>query len=228
MSDNDNLFEQPVEETTDAGKETNLLENWVGEGKKYKTVQDFASSFSYAQEHIKRLEEENRKYRESLENYASGTEEEEQGEYEDNRNNSPFDENVLKNAYTKFQKEEQMQANIKKVNDELYGLYGEKAAETLQNRAKELGLGIEKLKEMAMLSPQACLTLINPTAPRTNRNPNITGGINTEVLGLGDKVRDAKFWSEMRKKDPNAYYSPQMTGQRHQDAAKLGSRYFQK
>lgn len=81
--------------------------------------------------------------------------------------------NLVQNFSVKQQQEQAALQNEKKVSDALFGKYGEKTAEVVSNKAAELGMTVEALKNLSRTSPQAALQLLGSvsgqSSPKTTR-----------------------------------------------------------
>lgn len=71
-------------------------------------------------------------------------------------------------------------ANAAKVRDTLIATYGEKAEETFNSKASELGLDPAYLSELAMNAPQLVLAHFGTTSQPTGQP--LTGGIRTDAV----------------------------------------------
>lgn len=239
MSDQDNLFDAVGTTNTESEASDYSINQWVGEGKKYRSEADFVKAMYHAQDHIKRLEDENRTHREKLEkakgvddllNAINKPQSQPQGVYvseEDNLSSKPLDQKALKDSFAKFRDEERQQENIKTVTDTMKKLYGDKAGDMLTKAVQDTGLDVQTLQAMAAKSPSAVLKLLGVDSKAPNTGFIGAGSINTAGLkSQQSDTRDSTYWTTMRKNDPKSYYSPQMTSQRMNDAAMLGDRYF--
>jgi len=112
----------------------------------------------------------------------------------------------------------------KTVESSLRAKFGEQANKVVHDRAKELGLSIEKMKEIANDSPAAFLRLVGePEAKQTNSQ--VTGTVNTS--GFNSTVngeRNQSYYSNLRRTNRKLYDSlqPQML----QDRTRLGDKFY--
>lgn len=188
-----------------------IFNDFIGAEKKYKTVDDALASVPHAQQHIAKLEADNKALRDQqLAIQArldalftkSPTTDGVQALPQQNTAGQPVDmEAIVEKALAKRQLEAKTQENSSKVAAELKQLYADKAESVYVEKARELGLDVQDLNNMAAKSPQAVLALFK----QTNAQPSsVQGGINTLSLGGSDSV-DALM--AVLTTDPKVYYS---------------------
>jgi hypothetical protein len=192
---------------------------FVGQGKKYSTVDDAIKSVPHAQKHIQTLEQElaqvkadlaKRQTTEELlsELKTSGLS---QGVPTDPPSISPeelsqrINDTVVK---TLQQKEAQniAQANAKQVTDVFISKFGDKAEEMFKKIAQESGLTVGNLNYLSATSPQAVLRLagINssksePMVTKTNSSVKTDGNLssNFDTSNLSAKVKSGASTKDM-------------------------------
>ena len=90
---------------------------------------------------------------------------------------------MLERKLTEREREAQRSANILKVVNSVREKYGEKAEEVFYGKAKELGMSIAEINELASKSPQAVLGLIGVAASKTEPFTSVVpSGANTEGI----------------------------------------------
>lgn len=153
------------------------LEEFVGEGKKYKSLDDAFKAFPHAQKHISTLEKELATLREELvkrktaEDLIREMEKHSRSEPEETAQTPGLDVNqisqLVENILNKKTVEQTQSANVKKVVDVFKNTFGEKAKEKYEQLARDNGISLEDLDRMTKLSPQVVLNLaqIKPIAP---------------------------------------------------------------
>lgn len=172
----------------------------VGEGKKYRSVEDALKSVPHAQSHIQRLEDEAKALREDLarrktteelleELKASGLPKEPtpQGSV------PSVDPNAIEGVVAKLleQKEAQRAArdNISKVVSSFQETFGDRVkAEEMYNKvAEEAGLSVTALNNLAATSPEAVLRLAGITRKQGGTPPaKVASSVNTDALNQGN------------------------------------------
>jgi len=223
-----------------------VIENLVGEGKKFKDVESLARGKVEADKFIDNLKRELQELRSELskqeyskelltqlQNKAtgSGTVGNEAGKaVSENTNSKTLSTDDVKALVAAHLKEEEVKRtsteNIRKADQELRKLYGEKTPEVLKLRAQELGLSVERMREMAAESPSALLRLVgadnvkpvDTSVPKTQVN-------STNYINTGSTERDWEWWQKLRKESKNKYHSPEMAKLRYKDMDRLGPRF---
>lgn len=192
----------------------------VGEGKKFKSVEDLAKGKLEADRFIESLLREKAELLETLN--KKQTEDQVQKSLqtaqettqtsttarvsEEPKDLKALVQQTVQNLFA----EQEIQSNVTKVNNRLSELFGEKAPERVAQRANELGVGVDFLKSVAAKSPEAFYKLLDTgTAAPTG---SVTQSTVTTPQTVGD-TKTTKSWddySAMRKSNPSLYFSPQM------------------
>jgi hypothetical protein len=189
-----------------------IFNDFIGAEKKYKTVDDALASVPHAQQHIARLEADNKALRDqqlaiqarldALITRSPSTDGV-QALPQQNTAGQPVDmEALVEKALARRQLEAKTQENSSKVAAELKQLYADKAESVYVEKARELGLDVQDLNSMAAKSPQAVLALFKQTTQQ--QSSNVHGGVNTLSLGGSDSV---EALMAVLTTDPNTYYS---------------------
>ncbi len=231
--------------------DNNPLEALVGEGKKFKTVEDLAKSKLESDNHIARIQAENDELRrkvlesQTVEDILARIEAGRQTPPVPNPNPSPEAHQPAKpdgnevNLQAEIQRvlqesktQERVQTNVAEVTRVLVERFGDetKANEYIKSRASELGVGVEFLQEVATKSPKAFFTTVGLDAqpPAPNNRPS-QGDVNPQALknhSPGVQPKTYKWWDSLRKENPTAYFSEKMTMQRHKEALEAGEAFF--
>lgn len=99
---------------------------------------------------------------------------------QENSESNSFDpDNLYKDFRNRMYEEEKnliAQKNAKDVSDIVYKFYGEKSGEYISNKATELGMSVESLKNLASSSPKAALSLLGLSG---KREMNISNSYNS-------------------------------------------------
>lgn len=168
---------------------------FIGEGKKYATVEEALKSIPHAQRHIETLSQQQQALKAEADKIRAERETYElllkqQSEHIQPPVVSGLDatqvERLLEQRLQREKVESAQKANIGSVQAELNKRFGEKAQEVFENRAKELGLDLNAL---ASTSPKAVLELF-PKAKETSASPS--GSVNTSALSHVAKAVDHK------------------------------------
>ena len=231
-----NLFDQgkqdeptPQEPTPQTPPESEYLSQLVGEGRKFKTPEELARGKFEADQFIEQLKREQEQLREELEK-RTGLEEKldsllkaqqegrqpeppatpDQGKQVDELNI----EQLIEGHLSKREQEQRAQSNMARSQQSVVDHFGgdaAKAKEYIAQRAKELGVTTEYLGQRATESPQAFLALGGIQSQRKDqRTDTKPQGTTTDVPSnyQGPQPGSMAYFDEMRRKDPNRYYSP--------------------
>lgn len=223
------------------------LEQLVGEGKKYKTVEDLANAYANADSHIGELKTDLQTTREFIAEELRKLAEQRQAQPPaqivepralnpapaalPNGEGEDLDTRIAKALENKTT-QERLQANADLVQDVLVERLGsvEAATEAVISKARELGVDGKYMKETAANSPKAFFSLLGidpatkPTssttpAPRSDVNPNM-------VNPTAPKPRTYKFHEEVRKSNSKLYNSVSYQQQLMKDAMEMGDDFF--
>lgn len=163
----------------------------VGEGKKYKSVDDALKALPHAQSHIARLEQEAKELREKA---AQARAIEDVYEALQSRQSADpvtaaapvFDERTLDVVLERKLKEKQAmevkQANMNEVKQALTDKFGDKASETFRKKAEELGVNEVFLTDLIAASSKAGLELFGLVRKDAPASAAPAGGINTQAI----------------------------------------------
>jgi hypothetical protein len=138
------------------------------------------------------------------------------------------DEETLKSlveqTLTQREKDNTVQQNLSQVDKELESSFGTEAAATVQKKAQELGMSMDRLRDIAAESPSAFFTLIGQ--PQKTFNPMVQGSVRTEGVNMqASTERDWSYYQKLRRENRNLYYSPKVQQQMFQDKARLGEKF---
>ena len=162
---------------------------FVGQGKKYQSVEDALSSVPHAQKHIQTLESELAEVKEELvkrkttedllDEIKSGIVP--QDTTESVQYNQDNLEQLVGQALENRDLQKTAHANTKSVSARFMEQYGEKAEEVYNSVAKESGLTVEQLNSLSATSPDAVLKL-SGLEKRSQEIEKSSGTVNTEAL----------------------------------------------
>lgn len=180
----DTIFDEPSNTITIPTE----LDEMVGEGKKYASVEEALKSVPHAQSHIQKLEEEAKQLREELAKRKAAEELLDEFKSQANRGetkSTTLDPNelakIVENALSSREVQKVEQNNISKVVAAFNEKFGEKGPEQYKKIAEESGLPLEYLNKLAATSPQAVLKLAGFTS-QTNIPGKTQSSVNTESL----------------------------------------------
>ena len=216
----------------------------VGEGKKFKTVDDLAKGKASADAHIANLEKELAELRQDLsarltvEDFVSRlgkpvsrseSENNQTGEPVEspapqNENKMSLQEEVQKALRAEIEKSSR-EANIAKAKQALRERLGDDYNEKLQKIAEGLGVKPEFLSSMAATSPEGLTKVVESMVPEKDRRP-LNVQTQTSVPNAQEGARTYKFYQDLRKKDPELYFSKRVQKEIHDQAVKLGDSFY--
>ena len=139
-----------------------------------------------------------------------------------------IDEETLKSlveqTLSQREKDNTVQQNLSQVDKELESSFGTEAAATVQKKAQELGMSMDRLRDIAAESPSAFFTLIGQ--PQKTFSPMVQGSVRTEGVNMqASTERDWSYYQKLRRENRNLYYSPKVQQQMFQDKARLGEKF---
>lgn len=116
--------------------------------------------------------------------------------------------------------------NIAQVDAALTEKFGTDAAKVVADKAAALGMSIDRLQSIASESPSAFLTLVGeaPSAPQPSAPRSSVNTTSESFNGAGKK--GFSFFQEMRRTNPNQYYTPAMQREMIAMRDKMGSDFF--
>lgn len=214
---------------------TSPLDDLVGENKKFKTVEDLAKGKLEADRYIEELKAKLSEVetRISNEDYAKKLLEQIENRHQSEGNSDPIEpskpginsedlEKLVKQHVSQFESERSVQENLNTCDEILVKAYGDKASETLRQRAEQLGVSMDDLKELAGKSPAAFSRLVidnNSTGFRTENKFNMSSQTSREV-------RNYAFYKKMRQDNPTLYNSPAIKKEMIEQRMKLGEDFY--
>mgnify|MGYP000586731689 CR=1 FL=1 len=249
----DNVVTDPVDQTGSVDDTKNYLEELVGEGKKYKDEAALAKAVAHANAHIQRLEQEQAGLREDLgkrltleEAVAKMTEaaapkapsenagvttplvpDQSANVSEIKQGMTP--EEILEIVNQKINETENQRTrsqNLSLVKSELEKTLGSSFPAALISRAQELGVTKEFLDDLAATHPKVFLEMVNPQKSGSSGNAPPVNQVNSAAAPGVSNKRDQAYYTNMRRTDPNRYWSGANQSQMHKDAREMGDSWF--
>lgn len=209
-------------------QDTNYLAELVGEDKKFKTVDDLAKGKAASDAFIAKLQEEQRvlreelatriKYEEFLDKLDSAT----RNSFENNQDDHEPDqskqsvmkpEDIERLLDQKLRQREQQSTamqNLNTVKAKLNEVFGPNYALRLKEQANQLGVTPEFLDNLAATQPKAFYRLLNIDSTRKVDNALSPPRSEVNFVPNTGPKKDWNYYSDLRKKDPNLYWSPRI------------------
>lgn len=122
------------------------------------------------------------------------------------------------------EQETKVKNNLAQVDAQLNQTFGTDAAEVVQKKAQELGMSMERIKDIAQESPAAFFALIGEGNKKT-QSPMVQGSVRTESINTGSTERTFDYYQKLRRENRNLYYTPKVQQQMMEDKARLGDRF---
>lgn len=198
------------------------LATLVGEGKKFKTVEDLAKGKLEADNFIEQLKKEKAELHAALQSKTTEAKVQEtiQETTQTNTKASVGEDNLRTLVAQTVQNlfaEQEIQSNIVTVNKKLQEVYGDNAAKKVADRAAELNVGVDFLKSVAAKSPSAFYKLLDTNTQAQTPSGGVAQSTVTNPISLDTK--QGKNWEDyqnMRKSDPVRYYSAEVQNEIYQ------------
>jgi len=229
------------------------IQDLVGEGKKFKTVDDLAKGKVEADAFIEKLQREQKELREELERRLSVEDALKKAQEAGVRVDPPkpavsdppqqakpqgdadIDSRITK-ALEARDRTKVVEDNLQAVTKRLVDTYGttDKAAEIVKARSEELGMTVEQLGRMAADNPKAFFRLVGVDdkagneAPKTSSWNNVKN-TNAMKTASGNSVVQPgtyKWYNELRRENPAQYFSPRIQLQMDKDAREKGEAFY--
>lgn len=218
----------------------------VGEGKKFKDLEALARGKVEADRHIgeitKTLDElraelAKQDYAKSLlEQMSKGSETVAEqptpntpsSSNTENTTQSASDiESLVEKVITEKERNRTVSQNLTIVGEEMEKQYGDKAGQILKAKSIELGVSVERLKEIAAESPTAFFQMVGVNAKAKPTAPVATqSSIRSEGFNSNSQDRDFDYYQKIRKENRSLYYSPKVQNMMIQDRQRLGDKFY--
>lgn len=227
----------------------NYLEELVGEGKKFKTVEDLARGKAESDlyiEHKNRAQDELRAAYMSLQNeYNSGQSLKElidqlkpnKESQNENTHVVPEDksaqldmkqiEELIRSNITATKQMEKEEANFASVQTKLKEAYGDNYANTLKQQISDLGLTADFVNDLARKHPQVLYRTLGLDGQRQNESFQAPPASKNRSDPFAPNVakRSWSYYEKMRKSNPSEYFNPKTQDQMFKDATTLGAAF---
>lgn len=180
--------------------------------RKYNTPQELLKGYQESQAYIKKLQEEHQQFRSELDKRLSAEAVLEQIKAQakpDEKPSTEFDPEAIRDVVHKEleakTQQEKMQYNLRQFSDQLSAIYGDKAKEAVATKARELGVSVDRVKEIAAESATAALAMFGVASNKPDGIPRKpSGSVSTESLGVGGE-RNYAYYQKLRRDNPAEY-----------------------
>lgn len=146
----------------------------------------------------------------------------------DQNTTANFSEEDLKSLVEKTLGQRELEAkvngNLQLVDKELEGSFGTEAKAQIERKAEELGMSIDRLRDIAAESPNAFFALIGEN--KRPVSPMVAGSVRTEGVNMQSSTeRDFNYYQKLRRDNRNLYYSAKTQQQMFEDKSRLGEKF---
>jgi hypothetical protein len=131
---------------------------------------------------------------------------------------------LVEQTLTQREQQATVKQNLSVVEEELKKSFGTEAQAYVQNKAKELGINLKRMEEIASESPTAFFALLGE--PKKSFTPMVQGSVRTEGVNMqasGERTWD--YYQNLRRENKQLYYSPKVQQQLLADKKRLGARF---
>lgn len=196
----------------EGAKEESPAYDFIGEGKKYKSVEDALGSLPHKEDFIQQLKQENDELRGKLKEASTvddvlnriAKEDEREGqqpaqEEQGQQERSPISQEdiaaIIDSRISEREQQATAQQNIGSVVNRLTEMYGDRAEEMYNKRAEELNVPVEWLNETASRSPNAVFELFGINKKERATPSKMTSSYNSEGINQpAKKERKTIMW----------------------------------
>ena len=131
---------------------------------------------------------------------------------------------LVERTLTERDKDSVVKQNLNLVNEEMEKSYGTDASAKIKDKAKELGITLERMQEIAAESPTAFFNIIGE--PKKDFRPMVEGSVRTEGVNMqASNERDWSYYQNLRRDNRSLYYSPKIQRQLMEDKSRLGGKF---
>lgn len=230
----------------------NYLEQLVGEGKKFKDPEALARGKAESDKFIEDLKRQNLELKEDLDkaskleelleevrsqkkaaNASEGGNDGLDGRDGPSKTSSDLTDEQIKalieSTLSQREVESRAKRNLAEVNSTLSEKFGSKAAEHLKVKAQEVGLTVDKMKELAADNPKAFYRLIGLDSSTSDRGIVVGGDKLNSEGGPSQSAttrKDFNYYQELRRKSKGRYYSPEVQQEMFNSRKAMGDAAF--
>lgn len=244
----DNIFDvqsDELEVTIDEDKD--YVSELVGEGKKFKSIEDLAKGKYHSDVTIQTMKQQLDELkkelgtRTSLEAFLDQMKAEKGGQVETPPPSTPqggqqgneLDDSSLEaklaELLEKKEAAKKAESNIDRVTRVMREQFGDQAGQVINHKAKELGMTPKRLQELAQEAPDAFFRLTGVSEAPQGSSPSVpVSAINSfggTVKNVG--IKNHAYFENLKRTNPKAYFDQKTTTEMIQARARLGSKYYE-
>lgn len=244
------IFTEPTAETKPVTPAVVTVNDLVGEGKKFASVDDLAKAKATSDAFIQQLQEELKGLREAVikQNNAEEnlrtlqTDIAEMKAKQNSKADEPSPqttgeltteklEEIVSGVITKQEQSRTANQNLNTANSEMVRQFGsvDKAQEVFKQKAAELNMTLADLKALAAKSPTAFFSIMKlDTTKKTDKKVDLqNSNVNTSVLPIGSGMKQgtAAYYNSIRRERGNAAFFADIKLQQEIFQAKMNGTY---
>lgn len=241
FDDPQNSEGQPKDQSTTG----DLLGELVGEGKKFKTVEDLARSKVESDNFIEQLKREGAEMRQMLKDLESKVGKQqtikevldavkEARGSDDNQNVTTTEEllSLVDQRISARDSEKSKTLNYERAQSTLLAKFQNdagKAREFVKSESQRLGMSPGELKALAQTSPEAFARILGLNQPKgSGQGPALRSDVNTESMSTsGGSLRNSAYYAELKQKLGAKFWDASIQQQRFKDAKALGTKFYE-
>lgn len=202
---------------------TGTVAEFVGEGKKFKTVEALAASYQHSQEFIETLMNEKKEIEAKLQKASNADEvfnklleskQEPKAETTPSGVSKEEIQELIKSTYTQEKSKEVADRNIKEANDKLVQHFGDftKATDFIKQKSEELGLSTDFLMSTAAKSPTAFYNVVGINSTKAVENTPFVQSQSNSAATKTDAIKpnSKEYFAQLYKEDRKLYFSPKI------------------
>lgn len=173
------------------------LVEWVGEGKKYKSLDEVYKAFPNAQNHIATQQQkiealeaelERRKSAEDVLNeIRSNTSQQQKPTSQGVEVNESVLSELVEKKFSQYVTQQQQDANLNEVVKAFTDTYADKREDEYKRIAQENGLSLQEMNQLAAKSPKLVLKLAGFSDKKPSGSPMLQSDVNTAALANADR-----------------------------------------
>lgn len=230
----------PTVTNNDSGTADDPVALLVGEGKKFKTIQDMARGKLASDEHIQRLEIENKALKEVAE--GSGTAvldrvsellakvngQSATTQVSNQSKPESLTEEQVRAILHREQERSKVDGNISKFNEVVTKTFGEKAEETMRSKIASLGISGETFNRIVAENPESAMNLVGLKPVGNVASGASQGTVNTAAL-LGNQDTSRKnhaYYQKLRKELGADFFKPEIQSEMISERKRQGSEFY--
>jgi hypothetical protein len=239
-------------ETTDTNTQSQT-EDWVAKvamekGEKFRDPNELAKGYAHSQEHIANLTRQIEEMREDLgkqdymkevlERFDADKAKPTGGEQASSNTTSTNDsghkpevsvdeiKKLIAETLTQQEAQNTARQNLEETDRQLEAAFGTDAKAKVQERAAQLGMSPERMKQLAEESPSAFMSLMGE-APQKETNQMPQSQVNTsQGFNTNSGRKDWAYYQKLRKENSKLYYSPRIQNEMLSQRQQLGEAAF--